>query len=577
MNKLRVLWLEDNECVLFNSLEKKVSGKCPSFVGKVAERVIKGEGFDEVLHDEGIDSSLYNRTKELITNISGSTATVQYPIKLNEQRFGKVLVLCPTASCNLKCIYCSGTAGEKSKQMMDWSLAKKSIDWFFDHCADSGPYTLQFHGAGEPLLNINIVKKSVIYAKDKAAKKGQKLFTRVSTNGIITKKTAEWVANNMDHVSLSLDGPPDIHNLHRPKVSGKDSYDNVLQTIVELEKTNVLKRINTVVTNHNIGKLEEILRHIRSVSKVKELRLLPVSNCGRCEQYAVKEVEGTRFETEMEKIIPLAKSLDIKLLSLIEQVDYFTDFYCGACGFNMVVAPNGNISTCIEVLDEYDAGADDMLIGKYDSTNDEFNVNWDKVAYLRTRTYKNIEGCKECTFRTNCSGSCLVRAARKHNSIMSFDDEQCNMVKEVLTKHYTDMARVNNLKTNGKSNGKHNSEDLTFNEVINYSKKVIQSFNSINRRDWTIEVAVIELTKQLGDLSKHVMTYEGYYLQNRSTHPNYSSGKENIANELADIMLGLIRIADHYNIDLGEAHIKARNDEMGYIKSSVITNKQTSD
>ncbi len=569
MNKLRVLWLENNnECILFNSFDKNVSGRCPSFVGKVAERVSKGEDPEMVMNEVGIDKSNYHRTKELIRKISGDDLTLSYPIDTGEKKFGRVLVLCPTASCNLKCIYCSGTAGEKSKQMMSWSLAKKSIDWFFDHCADSGPYTLQFHGAGEPLLNINVVQKAVKYAREKASQKGQKLFTRVSTNGIINKKTAEWVAKNMDHISLSLDGPPDIHNLHRPKVSGNNSYDNVLQTIIELEKTGVLKRINTVVTAHNIDRLEEILKHIRSVSSVKELRLLHVSNCGRCEQYAVKEVDTNKFEAELEKIIPVAEKLDIKLLSLIEQVDYFTEYYCGACGFNMVVAHNGNISTCIEVLDEYDAGANDMIIGKYDPDVDNFDIDWDKVAYLRTRTHENIEGCKECTFRTNCSGSCLVRAARKHGNIMSYDEEQCTMVKEVLTKHYKEMAGIYKPNTNGDSKSINNTDTLTLKEVIDHSKKVIHSFNNINRRNWTVEVAMIELTKQLGDLSKHILTYEGYYLKDRSTHPNYSSTKENIANELADILLGIIRIADNYDIDLGEAHLKARHDEFGYISSS---------
>lgn len=571
MDKLRVLWLDNRECIIFNSFEKRVSGRCPAFVGKVAERVNTGEKLESAINAEKVDSQYWKRTYDIIMHISGNLIPEKFHIKENDKKFSRTLVLCPTANCNLRCLYCSGTAGEKTKEMMSWSLAKDSIDCFFELCSESGPYTLQFHGAGEPLLNFEVVKKSVLYAKKISEKRGQSLFTRISTNGIISKDTAKWVAQNIDHVSLSLDGPPEIQDLHRPKINGSGSYKNVLQTIKELEVTGVLKRINTVVTNYNIDKLEDILKHIRSISNVKELRLLPVSNCGRCEKYAISEVESKKFQSELNRIIPLAESLDIKLLTLIEQVDYFTEYYCGACGFNMCVAPNGNLSTCIEVLEENDPGANEMIVGKFDFKTRKFNIDWEKIAFLRTRTYKNINGCNECTYRTNCSGSCLVRAARKSGTVMSYDEEQCKMIKDVLTKHYIKMADSDNAEYNTQPE-EHKENNLSFEEAIKISKDVINRFKDINPRDWTLEVSMIELMKQLGDLSKRIMTYEGYYLSNRKNHPNYVTTVDNIANELADIMLGLIRIAEHYKIDLEKHFKKARNEEIGYIESSIKFN-----
>ena len=56
---------------------------------------------------------------------------------------------------------------------------------------------------------------------------------------------------------------------------------------------------------------------------------------------------------------------------------------------------------------------------------------------------------------------------------------------------------------------------------------------------------MIELMKQVGDLSKHVMMIEKYYLPARQTDPAYITTTENIGDELADIFYCLIRLADH--------------------------------
>jgi len=69
--------------------------------------------------------------------------------------------------------------------------------------------------------------------------------------------------------------------------------------------------------------------------------------------------------------------------------------------------------------------------------------------------------------------------------------------------------------------------------------------------------ALMELAKQVGDLSACVMKKENYYAQREIP----KDIDESIGNELADIFGQIIRIADYYNIDLLEAHRKAREDE----------------
>jgi NTP pyrophosphatase (non-canonical NTP hydrolase) len=91
------------------------------------------------------------------------------------------------------------------------------------------------------------------------------------------------------------------------------------------------------------------------------------------------------------------------------------------------------------------------------------------------------------------------------------------------------------------------------------------AFARVEQRPWTIETTMIELTKQVGDLAKHIMMIERYYLPDREQRPDYQTTTDDIADELADILYCLIRIAEQYHIDLEAAHIRARRNELLYV------------
>ncbi len=103
--------------------------------------------------------------------------------------------------------------------------------------------------------------------------------------------------------------------------------------------------------------------------------------------------------------------------------------------------------------------------------------------------------------------------------------------------------------------------DITFRDAIDLFRSVYRRFETIEGRPWAVEGAMIELVKQTGELAKHIMVAEHYYFPERGSLPNYLTTKEIIGDELADVFAMLIRIADYYDIDLVEAHMKARKAE----------------
>lgn len=109
--------------------------------------------------------------------------------------------------------------------------------------------------------------------------------------------------------------------------------------------------------------------------------------------------------------------------------------------------------------------------------------------------------------------------------------------------------------------------EQTFNDAIDQAKQIITRFEKIEGRPWGAEGAVIELTKQVGQLSALVMNREGYYFEGREKDDaKYTATNEKIGDELADILIAVVRIARHYEIDLVAINAQTRKAEDEFLK-----------
>lgn len=120
-----------------------------------------------------------------------------------------------TLRCNHKCLYCqSGAIGQSAKGTeMNWPTAQKSVDFAFQTTAPG--LTIEFQG-GEPLLNWEVLKKTVSYARKKEKLSGKRLnLALVSNFSVMTEEKARFLLENEVSICTSLDGPADLHNKNR--------------------------------------------------------------------------------------------------------------------------------------------------------------------------------------------------------------------------------------------------------------------------------------------------------------------------------------------------------------------------
>ncbi len=106
-------------------------------------------------------------------------------------------------------------------------------------------------------------------------------------------------------------------------------------------------------------------------------------------------------------------------------------------------------------------------------------------------------------------------------------------------------------------------EKMTFSDMQNLYSDVFKRFNKIELKEWKAEGAMIELSKQVGELAKQMMIKEKYYALTEDD----PAVDERLGNEMADVIAQVMRLADYYGIDLEKAFIAAREDEDRYLKS----------
>lgn len=151
------------------------------------------------------------------------------------------LILQITQNCNLRCEYCIYSGNYKTRthsgKIMTWNIAKKGLDFLLNHSKNEYELTLGFYG-GEPLLNFPLIKKCIEYMeKNSIGKKCRYVMTTNLT--LLNEEIAAYVIDKKFILTVSIDGPKEVHNKSRRFVSSNlGSFDTVIKNLKLLYEKN---------------------------------------------------------------------------------------------------------------------------------------------------------------------------------------------------------------------------------------------------------------------------------------------------------------------------------------------------
>jgi len=173
-------------------------------------------------------------------------------------------IVVTTLRCNHKCRYCHAAAASEIAKNMDMTeeTAKKVVDTIF--YTSNNNITIEFQW-GEPLLNWNVIKYIVEYAKVKASHLMKNVtFALVTNLTLMDEEKLDYIIQNNIDISTSLDWDEETHNFNRT-FNNWNSFEKVVYWINKIndiyKEKNIDKRVGALltVTRKTLDKYKEVI------------------------------------------------------------------------------------------------------------------------------------------------------------------------------------------------------------------------------------------------------------------------------------------------------------------------------
>lgn len=372
------------------------------------------------------------------SNLEGENLTEDH--SLLSSNHGASLTLLPTLDCNLRCVYCYARGGD-DKIYMSKEVAKAAID-AVSATSSEGRLTLHFAGGGEPFANFEVMDFATRYA--------QRCFDEVAvavvTNGTFNDEQLEWILDNRVSVRISCDGA--AHEYQRPFADGRSSKNTVERNIRNLVRSGREFMVQCIVTSQSVGSMVESAAYFGNLG-VKTLKVEPAHMSETCrggkELTPLPKNFADSFVTMLKYIVDNALPLKIDTSYLSRPT---TGYYCGVCGENLIVTPEGNVTACVEIIKHSEPFSDVMLYGRLLIDQAQFVFSDVARAKLRMLHFSNYRACCKCPLRLVCKGGCPMQNIWENGFSLERSKYTCQVTKLIVPEIFSLMiedARYNDV------------------------------------------------------------------------------------------------------------------------------------
>ncbi len=344
----------------------------------------------------------------------------------------KALCLHVAHTCNLNCEYCFASQGKYhgERALMSFEVGKRALDFLIENSGTRRNLEVDFFG-GEPLMNWDVVKELVAYARVQEKIHNKNFRFTLTTNGmLIDDDVIEFSNREMSNVVLSLDGRKDVHDRLRVDYMGRGSYDTIVPKFQEFVNRRGGKNyyMRGTFTHNNVDFTNDIF-HMADLG-FTELSMEPVV-CSPEDASALTEAD---LPILFEQYEILAKEMikRKKAGNGFTFYHYMLDLTHGPCIYKrisgcgsgteyMAVTPTGDLYPCHQFV-----GDTKYLLGNiWDGvTNTEIQNEFKLCnAYARPE-------CNDCWAKLYCSGGCAANSYHASGKITGIYEYGCELFKK---------------------------------------------------------------------------------------------------------------------------------------------------
>jgi uncharacterized protein len=355
------------------------------------------------------------------------------------------LTLFLTSDCNLACRYCYGGGGDK-KVDMPIDIALDAIDLLFLNASKTGSKQvhLGFHGGGEQVLRLPTMKMLVDYARKLSDSSAIGLGLGLTTNAVMSRSAAEWIALNIQELNVSFDGPEDIQNHQRPMKNGGDSFKGITNTLKLWKAKGTRFSTRSTITRFSQERIPEIVDYISEHFSPQIIHLEPMFVSARAAQSDMASPDEDAFVKGFLKAEKIAQNRRFELHFSGKKFPNVSSAFCGLGWKNFAVTPEGNVTSCFEVMSEADARAGTFFYGKY-VHGKGFSFEQEKIKNLRRLSGKVFSFCENCFAKYHCAGDCRAKGLYSHNEMTYQGAGRCGIIREIVRTKLIEELGINHL------------------------------------------------------------------------------------------------------------------------------------
>ena len=352
-----------------------------------------------------------------------------------KQRSGdvvKALCLHVAHTCNLNCSYCFASQGKYhgERAIMSYEVGKQALDFLMDHSGSRRNLEVDFFG-GEPLMNWDVVKQLVRYARSVEKERGKNFRFTLTTNGVqIDDDVIDFCNKEMSNVVLSLDGRKEINDRTRVDYAGNGSYDRIVPKFQKLvaARGNKDYYMRGTFTHANPDFTNDVF-HMADLG-FTELSMEPVVCApGDPAELTPEDLEIVKEQYEILAKDMLRRKKEGKPITFYHYMLDLTEGPCiykriSGCGSGteyMAVTPWGDLYPCHQFVGEEKYKLGDVWNGV---TNTDLREEFRSCnAYARTE-------CGDCWAKLYCSRGCAANAMHATGSIRGVYEPGCELFRK---------------------------------------------------------------------------------------------------------------------------------------------------
>lgn len=358
------------------------------------------------------------------------------------ERFSNMMVNSPVKAmclnvahdCNLRCEYCFAAKGDFGcgRKLMPLEVGKKAIDFLIEHSAGRRNLEMDFFG-GEPLMNWDVVKELVLYAREQEKLHDKNFRFTITTNGLLlTDDKIDFINKEMSNCVLSLDGRKEVNDRMRVRVDGTGCYDQIVPKYQKLvaQRGDKDYYARGTFTRYNLDFINDVL-HMADLG-FDQVSVEPVVSDKKLD-YSIQEEDLPQVFAEYER---LANAL-LKRRKEGRGFNFFhfmIDLNQGPCAIKrlrgcgcgneyVAVTPEGDIYPCHQFVGDEQWKMGSVLDGS-------FNLPM-KERFAKANVYSKAN-CKDCWAKFYCSGGCNANNWQYEGDILKSHGISCELEKKRL-------------------------------------------------------------------------------------------------------------------------------------------------